>query len=125
MFGGVLELSGIGAALSSSLSDLGFSLIVQAFVIATLLRVAQGSATVALTTTGGLIAGPAAAANLGDLQLTLLVVAIAAGATVLSHVNDSGFWLVSVSARAARAASGRTRASHAPDAPMMSLTAAT
>ncbi|HWM75383.1 MAG TPA: GntP family permease, partial [Nocardioides sp.] len=38
MFGGVLELSGIGAALSSSLSDLGFSLIVQAFVIATLLR---------------------------------------------------------------------------------------
>jgi len=95
MFGGVLELSGIGAALSSSLSDLGFSLILQAFVIATLLRVAQGSATVALTTTGGLIAGPAAAANLGDLQLTLLVVAIAAGATVLSHVNDSGFWLVS------------------------------
>ena len=49
----------------------------------------------ALTTTGGLIAGPAAAANLGDVQLTLLVVAIAAGATVLSHVNDSGFWLVS------------------------------
>ena len=95
MFGGVLELSGIGAALSSSLSDLGFSLIVQAFVIATLLRVAQGSATVALTTTAGLIAGPVAAADLGNLQLTLLVVAIAAGATVLSHVNDSGFWLVS------------------------------
>jgi GntP family gluconate:H+ symporter len=95
MFGGVLELSGIGAALSSSLSGLGISLILQAFLIATLLRVAQGSATVALTTTGGLIAGPAAAANLGDVQLTLLVVAIAAGATVLSHVNDSGFWLVS------------------------------
>ncbi len=95
MFGGVLELSGIGAALSSSLSDLGFSLILQAFVIATLLRVAQGSATVALTTTGGLIAGPASEANLGEVQLTLLVFAIAAGATVLSHVNDSGFWLVS------------------------------
>ena len=63
MFGGVLELSGIGAALSSSLSDLGFSLILQAFVIATLLRVAQGSATVALTTTGGLMAGPVAAAE--------------------------------------------------------------
>jgi gluconate:H+ symporter, GntP family len=95
MFGGVLELSGIGDALSSSLSDLGFSLILQAFVIATLLRVAQGSATVALTTTAGLIAAPVAAADLGDFQLTLLVVAIAAGATVLSHVNDSGFWLVS------------------------------
>lgn len=95
MFGGVLELSGIGEALSDSLSGLGFSLIVQAFLIATLLRVAQGSATVALTTTGGLIAGSGATAGLGDVQLTLLVVAIAAGATVLSHVNDSGFWLVS------------------------------
>jgi len=95
MFGGVLELSGVGAALSDSLSDLGFSLILQAFVIATLLRVAQGSATVAITTTAGLIAGPVAAANLSDLKLTLLVVAVAAGATVLSHVNDSGFWLVS------------------------------
>jgi GntP family gluconate:H+ symporter len=95
MFGGVLELSGIGAALSDSLSNLGISLILQAFLIATLLRVAQGSATVALTTAGGLVAPAAKAAELGDLQLSLLVVAIAAGATVLSHVNDSGFWLVS------------------------------
>ncbi|TDC65930.1 GntP family permease [Actinomadura sp. GC306] len=95
MFGGVLELSGIGDALSGSLSDLGISLILQAFIIATLLRVAQGSATVALTTTGGLIAGAVAEAGLSDVKLTLLVVAIAAGATVLSHVNDSGFWLVS------------------------------
>ncbi len=95
MFGGVLELSGIGEALSGSLSDLGMSLILQAFVISTLLRVAQGSATVALTTAAGLLAPAAAAAELGDFQLTLLVIAIAAGATVLSHVNDSGFWLVS------------------------------
>jgi GntP family gluconate:H+ symporter len=95
MFGGVLELSGIGDALSGSLSDLGISLILQAFLIATLLRVAQGSATVALTTTSGLIAGPVGAAGLGEVELVLLVVAIAAGATVLSHVNDSGFWLVS------------------------------
>ncbi|KAF4408131.1 MULTISPECIES: GntP family permease [Streptomyces] len=95
MFGGVLELSGIGAALSGSLSDLGMSLVIQAFVIATLLRVAQGSATVAITTTSGLIAAAVADAGLGDFQIALLVVAIAAGATVLSHVNDSGFWLVS------------------------------
>ncbi|MFD0901570.1 GntP family permease [Actinomadura sediminis] len=95
MFGGVLELSGIGDALSGSLSDLGISLILQAFIIATLLRVAQGSATVALTTTGGLIAGAVSDAGLSDVKLTLLVIAIAAGATVLSHVNDSGFWLVS------------------------------
>lgn len=95
MFGGVLELSGIGDALSDSLSDLGMSLIVQAFIIATLLRVAQGSATVALTTTAGLLSAAAAQADLSSLQLTLMVIAIAAGATVLSHVNDSGFWLVS------------------------------
>ncbi|OLT21672.1 permease [Actinomadura sp. CNU-125] len=95
MFGGVLELSGIGDALTESLSDLGISLILQAFIIATLLRVAQGSATVALTTTGGLIASAVAEADLSDFKLTLLVVVIAAGATVLSHVNDSGFWLVS------------------------------
>ncbi len=95
MFGGVLRLSGIGDALSNSLSNLGISLILQAFIIATLLRVAQGSATVAITTTAGLLGAAAAAANLDSLHLTLLVVAIAAGATVLSHVNDSGFWLVS------------------------------
>jgi gluconate:H+ symporter, GntP family len=95
MFGGVLRLSGIGSALSDSLSGLGMSLIVQAFIIATLLRVAQGSATVALTTTAGLISAAAAEADLSNFQLTLLVIAIAAGATVLSHVNDSGFWLVS------------------------------
>ncbi|MCW2813422.1 MAG: gluconate transporter [Nocardioides sp.] len=94
MFGGVLELSGIGDALSESLSDLGFSLIVQAFLIATLLRVAQGSATVAITTTAGLVAGPVGDADLTSVQVALIVAAIAAGATVLSHVNDSGFWLV-------------------------------
>ncbi|SEH76638.1 gluconate:H+ symporter, GntP family [Mycolicibacterium rutilum] len=95
MFGGVLRLSGIGSALTDSLSGLGMSLIVQAFIIATLLRVAQGSATVALTTTAGLLSAAAAEASLSSVQLTLLVIAIAAGATVLSHVNDSGFWLVS------------------------------
>ncbi len=95
MFGGVLRLSGIGDALSNSLANLGMSLIVQAFIIATVLRVAQGSATVALTTTAGLISAAAAEAALSNFQLALLVIAIAAGATVLSHVNDSGFWLVS------------------------------
>jgi gluconate:H+ symporter, GntP family len=93
MFGGVLRVSGIGEALTSSLSDLGLPLLLQAFLIATALRVAQGSATVALTTTAGLIATQAA--GLDNLHIALLVVAIAAGSTVLSHVNDSGFWLVS------------------------------
>ena len=95
MFGFVLRTSGIGEALTSSLDGVGLPLIVQAFLIATALRVAQGSATVALTTTAGLIATQAADAGIGDFRIALLVMAIAAGATVLSHVNDSGFWLVS------------------------------
>ncbi|WP_422743045.1 GntP family permease [Mycobacterium sp. WMMD1722] len=95
MFGGVLELSGIGDALSNSLSNLGLSLILQAFLISTLLRVAQGSATVAITTTAGLLSAAVGAANLGDFHVSLLVIAIAAGSIMLSHVNDSGFWLVS------------------------------
>ncbi|MDF1706307.1 MAG: gluconate:H+ symporter [Aeromicrobium sp.] len=93
MFGGVLRISGIGEALTSSLSGIGIPLLLQAFVIATTLRVAQGSATVSITTTAGLIASQADALSSG--QIALLVTAIAAGSTVLSHVNDSGFWLVS------------------------------
>ncbi|CAA9400634.1 GntP family permease [uncultured Nocardioides sp.] len=95
MFGGVLRHSGIGEALSDSLADIGLPLIISAFVIATLLRVAQGSATVALTTTAGLLSAGAASADLSSIDLVAMVMAIAAGATVLSHVNDSGFWLVS------------------------------
>jgi len=94
MFGGVLRASGIGTALTDSLSDVGLPLLLQGFVIATVLRVAQGSATVALTTTAGLISAQVEAEGLSDVRITLLVFAVAAGATVLSHVNDSGFWLV-------------------------------
>lgn len=96
MFGGVLRASGIGSALAGVLSDTGMPVVVAAFVIATCLRVAQGSATVALTTTAALIAPTVAATTgLSDLDLCFIVISIADGATVLSHFNDSGFWLVS------------------------------
>lgn len=94
MFGAVLRASGIGGALTSSLSGLGLPLIIQAFLVSTALRVAQGSATVALTTTAGLIAADVAAADLSNVHIAAIVFALAGGATVLSHVNDSGFWLV-------------------------------
>ena len=93
-FGGVLRTSGIGDALAESLNAIGLPVIVSAFLIATALRVAQGSATVALTTTAGLIAPVVAAEALSPIDIALVVIAIAAGSTVLSHVNDSGFWLV-------------------------------
>lgn len=95
MFGGVLRASGIGEALAGSLESTGLPVIVAAFLVATALRVAQGSATVALTTTAGLMAPTVAATSgLSSIDLACIVVAIACGATVLSHVNDSGFWLV-------------------------------
>lgn len=94
MFGAVLRASGIGGALTGSLSGLGLPLIIQAFLVSAALRVAQGSATVALTTTAGLIAADVIAADLSNIHIAAIVFAIAGGATVLSHVNDSGFWLV-------------------------------
>lgn len=95
MFGEVLQASGVGAALAEGLDGIGLPLIVAAFVIATCLRVAQGSATVALTTAAGLMSAMVGASTgLTELDLALIVIAIACGSTVLSHVNDSGFWLV-------------------------------
>lgn len=96
MFGGVLRASGIGQALAGALSDTGLPVILAAFVTSACLRVAQGSATVALTTTAALMAPSLAASpGLSGLDRCLVVIAIACGATVLSHFNDSGFWLVS------------------------------
>ncbi|BAS07797.1 gnt-II system L-idonate transporter [Arthrobacter sp. Hiyo4] len=94
MFGGVLRASGIGAALADVLGNLGIPLILAGFLIAAILRIAQGSATVALTTTAGLIAPAVATAGLTGMQIAALVIAVAAGSVVVSHVNDSGFWLV-------------------------------
>ncbi|QNS15461.1 GntP family permease [Mannheimia bovis] len=96
MFGGVLRASGIGDVLSEMMADTGMPIVVAAFIIATVFRVAQGSATVALTTTAALIAPMVAAAtDLSQFDLCFIVISIASGATVLSHVNDSGFWLMS------------------------------
>lgn len=96
MFGAVLSRSGIGEAMTGYLDTLGIPLLVAAFLVALVMRVAQGSATVAATTAAGFIAPAVAAADTphSAFQLALIVVATAAGSIVLSHVNDSGFWLV-------------------------------
>ncbi|WP_062225641.1 GntP family permease [Aureimonas frigidaquae] len=95
MFGGVLRASGIGDALAGALDGIGMPIFVAGFIIATALRVAQGSATVALITAAGLVQPAVVAAGYDGVQLASLVVALAAGSVMLSHVNDSGFWLVS------------------------------
>jgi len=94
MFGGVLRTSGIGDALADSLSGLGIPVILACYLIAVALRLAQGSATVALTTAAALMVPAVEAGGFNELQLALIVVATAAGSVFGSHVNDSGFWLV-------------------------------
>lgn len=94
MFGGVLRASGIGNALSSALTDIGMPVFVAGFLVATALRVAQGSATVALITAAGLIQPAIQAAGYEGIELAAIVIAVASGSVMLSHVNDSGFWLV-------------------------------
>jgi GntP family gluconate:H+ symporter len=94
MFGGVLRESGIGDALSGTLADVGMPVIFAAYVIAVALRVAQGSATVALVTTAGLLAPAVTGGDFSAMQIAAITLAAAAGSVFASHVNDSGFWLV-------------------------------
>ncbi|MFE7628832.1 GntP family permease [Kocuria sp. NPDC057446] len=94
MFGGVLRASGIGDALASSLDGIGLPVIFAAYLIAVVLRLAQGSATVALVTAAGLMAPAVAAGGFNSVEVAAVVLATAAGSVFAGHVNDSGFWLV-------------------------------
>ncbi|WP_227875759.1 GntP family permease [Kushneria konosiri] len=94
MFGGVLRASGIGDALADSLGNLGLPVIVAAYVVAVVMRLAQGSATVALVTAAGLMAPALAAGDYSTMQVIAVTLATAAGSVFAGHVNDSGFWLV-------------------------------
>ncbi len=84
-----------GAQLAEIALASGVAPMMAAFILAALVRVMQGSATVAMLTAAGLVAPIATAAAISGPDLALMTIAIAAGASVLSHVNDSGFWLVS------------------------------
>lgn len=94
VFKQVLIDSGVGEVLGDMMGDSALPPIVLAFLIATAVRVAQGSATVAMVTAAGLITPLLELVGMTGPALGLIVIAIASGATVLSHVNDSGFWLV-------------------------------
>ena len=83
----------IGEQMALFFSDMGLSIFVFAFISAALVRLLQGSATVAMITAAGLTA-PMIGLDVNEMQKALLVLAIASGATIFSHVNDSGFWLV-------------------------------
>jgi Gnt-I system low-affinity gluconate transporter len=91
----VLVESGIGATLARSISGADISPILLAWILAALIRVTQGSATVAMITAAGIVAPILPVLQLSEPSKALIVIAIASGATIASHVNDSGFWLVS------------------------------
>jgi GntP family gluconate:H+ symporter len=91
-FNQVLVASGVGAAIAGVAIGSHASPLVLAWIIAGLIRVATGSATVAMTTAAGIVA-PIALATPGT-NAELLVLATGAGALILSHVNDAGFWLI-------------------------------
>ena len=91
-FNQVLVQSGVGRAIADVARDLNASPLIVAWTVAALIRVATGSATVAMTTAAG-IAAPLAVATPGTSP-ELMVLAAGSGALVLSHVNDAGFWLI-------------------------------
>ena len=91
----VLVDTGAGEQIASLVLSIGLTPVLLAFILALIIRAAQGSATVAMITAAGLMTPIIGDWGLSDPQLAIITVAIAAGATGLSYVNDSGFWLVS------------------------------
>jgi len=93
-FGAVLRATGVGDALAHSLTAGGMPVILAAYLISCALRLAQGSATVAIVTTAGIIEPLVSAGGYSQAQVALIVIAVSAGSIIASHVNDGGFWIV-------------------------------
>ena len=90
----VLQDCGMGEIIGPVLEKSGLPLVLVAFLIAALIRVSVGAAVVAMTMAAGIMISMPGVAELSPVYLAAMVCAINGGATVFSHVNDSGFWLV-------------------------------
>ena len=90
----ILQYSGLGEIIGGAVASASLPIVVVAFVVAALVRRSVGSATVAMTMAAGIIAAMPEIAALSPLHLACVTASIAGGATVCSHFNDSGFWLV-------------------------------
>jgi len=84
--------TGIGQLVADWIAQSGLSVLLLAWLVAVLIRLATGSATVATVTASGILAP--LAAGMSTPEVSLLVLAIGAGSVFFSHVNDAGFWLV-------------------------------
>ncbi len=91
----VLQVCGMGDLVGNALEQSGLPLILVAFLIAALIRICVGAAVVSMTMAAGIMISMPAVAALSPLYLAAMVLAINGGATAFSHVNDSGFWMVS------------------------------
>jgi len=91
-FGQIIRDGGVSQAIVRAATSAHLSLLLLAWLLAALIRIATGSATVAMATSASIVA-PIAAAT-GGARPELLVLATGAGSLILSHVNDGGFWLV-------------------------------
>ena len=89
-----LEYSGLGDLIGNAVASVNMPIVVVAFIVAALVRICVGSATVAMTMAAGIIAAMPGISELSPLYLACTVAAVAGGSTVCSHFNDSGFWLV-------------------------------
>jgi GntP family gluconate:H+ symporter len=94
IFGAVLKASGVAQALSDTFHGVGLPVIVLSYLISVVLRVAQGSATVAIVTTAGIVAPLLTEGDHSQPFVALVIMAISAGSIFASHVNDGGFWMV-------------------------------
>ena len=94
MFKEILVESGAGGAMAELFITYNVAPIIMAYVLAVIIRIIQGSATVAMVTAAGMMAPVLMEMDISDPMKALIALAIAAGASILSHVNDSGFWLV-------------------------------
>lgn len=94
VFKEILVDSGVGTALAETIMAYQVTPVVLAYLLAVVVRVTQGSATVAMITAAGMVAPMIGEFGLSTPEKALIVIAIASGASILSHFNDSGFWLV-------------------------------
>ena len=90
----VLQYSGLGDVIGNAVASMSLPLVVLAFIVAALVRICVGSATVVMTMAAGIVAAIPGIGDLSPLYLACTTAAVAGGATVCSHLNDSGFWLV-------------------------------
>ena len=90
----MLQNSGIGDVIGNAVAGAHLPIVVIAFLVAVLVRISVGSATVAMTMAAGIISAMPEIASLSPMYLACVTAAVAGGATVISHFNDSGFWLV-------------------------------